>query len=280
MDEVMNISEDEFKIIRYATVHTDGLNDRTLTKQLHGSGNYVAHMKYLWYFAVFLGREPQANTKTELNNSIINARNQAKEKLRNTSSWSDDSLQELMANSGALIKHEKFSGGTIPSPRKMKLTVWGFSMHLLGDTFAHQVVIPPKTPIGNVAQNSSNPQFSKYHFTSFSTNVYGSGTFRIRKLVDKDTNGRYIYVENNKDARDLVNKTYIDNPKFYSSRYKRANLGTHNFFKDSNQATFNYNLYFMAEPLPNVKLFNLQKHAKAAGCNTSKFEWEKFTANE
>ena len=222
---------------------------------LHGAGNYVANLEFLWYFAIFLGRQ---NTTTD--KAIQNAKNSAINKIKNTTAYTNrnsNHLQNLINNSSALVKFNGKTYDTNLTASKMKIRILGYAAHLVGDVYAHRTIIPSISGFN-----------TSYFKTTFKTDVskgivafrdlknYSNGTLTTQQLSEKYTDKIDFYPNRFKDAKDNV-----------------SNLLTHN------SATFD-EFAFLCPNRTNVKLEDFKKFIKQCGISTSYLpdsEWSKYS---
>lgn len=223
---------------------------------LHGAGNYVGNLEYLWYFAIFLGRQ---NTTTD--KAIQNAKNSAVNKIKNTTVYKNkdkNHLGNLINNSNKLVKFNGETYDTNLTASVMKTRILGYAAHLVGDVYAHRTIIP-----------SINGFELSYFITTFRTDV-PKGIVAFRDLKDY-SNGTL--------TTQKLSKKYTDKIDFYPNRFRDAkdnvsNLLTHN------GATFD-EFAFLCPNRANVKLEDFKKFIKQCGISTSYLpdsEWAKYSS--
>lgn len=259
-------SSHQLEIIRTASSLPDEPSiEESATKELHGTANYVGHLKYLWYLSVFMGRENTNNTNAGVTEAIIDARKKAKEKLANTDVVKNRAYIDLTASSGELIRigldNKPVGDSGSKTARRCQLIVLGYICHLIGDTYSHRTVIPANTPVNNSSTDVAD-QFMKTDFSDITT------------FKSKYSTGRmdYRYMKNYCKASIRYNKKYIDNPEFYSNRYKNANECV-KFMLNSALAgdgSFSVSSILPSKYPSNSKLHYLKSFAEKAGVSTSK----------
>lgn len=179
-------------------------NSPKLCRALHGTGNYVASLKYLYEFAHYIKLNQTAETAKE------NAWSTLSEEVID-----GNVLLPILAEMSVDLIDTYGSGKTAVQKKYM---VAGFIMHLIGDTYAHRTVLWSYM----VADDSS--MFNRSDFASWSTfkSDVENGNIDCRKIkhYQKDTND---------------NVTYEDNPDFYAERYTASVAGWNEYL--SNIAT-------------------------------------------
>ena len=273
-------------------------------KAMHGGGNYVAHMEYLWYLAVYLGQEKDPTTYDEMNTCIINARNKAKAVMSNSTYYKENysannkdktkynsALSQLILNSGKMIKTDKTidSNGDksynkttrVLSINEMKYRALGYMLHISGDVFSHQVIVPSNVTVGDERDHKT---IDKQHLTvkqSVLEAKIKEGNLRFVEL-----HGDYITTEKipGTDVKNIANNLYIDCTEFCSNRYKSAIQCAQNVLKCPT-GLFRYEQFIYPrypEEITNVKLYKFQNHVIAAGLSTSKLtteQWKKCSTH-
>lgn len=255
------ISENDRKIMKNCSAWADTCfkaSDPTVVSVpgLHGPGNYVINLEFLWYFAIFLGKQSNPTSYDDMNKKIKAARDSAKEKIKGTTGYQTNQLQNLITNSGTLVKYNgaKMKNDTLLKSAKMKTRILGYAAHLAGDVFAHRTMVP------------SVSGFTLSDFDSdFSADVKaGIVAFRDIELYAKDGTE--------------YNSKYIDNPSFYPNRYNDASANISDMLTTKAE---NFDYYAFLGPFSNgVKLENFKQYVKNSGLDVSRFsasEWAKIS---
>lgn len=232
---------------------------------LHGKGNYVVNLEFLWYFSVFLGRQSNPTSYDDMNNKIKSARSSALEKIKGTTAYqnrNDNGLQNLISNSGTLVKYDaniKQNNNT-RTAAEMKMRILGYAAHLLGDVYSHRTML------------KSTSGLSMSYFKSSLANDVPKEIVEFRYLTKTSY---YLLKESNKS---IVNQSYVDNPNFRPNRYNDATVNVSILVTETGGA---YDYYLFLCPCSNdVKLSNFKKYVKNSGLNTSKLtssEWAKYS---
>lgn len=273
------ISANQFAIIKQAAPWADDINKRyknaanNPSSQLHGTANYVAHAQYLWYLAYYLGSSstgPSPSDKPALNNKISKAKAKAKAKMPSAILNTND-FQNLYNGTGELLKYDlHYVGKKVPTSRKLQLFALGYLSHLLSDTYSHRTIVPPA-----VKYISGNAHDNK--------NLLGKD-FRCIDLNIKDGSCEFRWLVQSANDKEVVNKHYIDNPKFYPNRHTNAQ---HCIAKELKRAlkdkeeTYTYQLFIQKPGYEkNSKLSGLKRFAKDCGGNISAVsadDWKKYS---
>lgn len=260
-------STEQMLIVRAAASKPDDSSIKDgAAAELHGAGNYVAHLKYLWYLSVFLGKETTDGTSAGITNAIINARKNAKEKLAGTTVATSGSAgnfryQHLAENSGTLIRAslENVDLKSVDAKR-LQLIVWGYISHLIGDVYAHRAVIPPSTK-ANYGSTFVENQFLVSHFQNFNEflSEYKNETMEYRWIKGYCNNST------------IRNNYYIDSSTFFENRIKNAKQCVRKLIKHGkdNQGVFSMDTILPSEYPQNSKLAYLDKYCKQSGVSTA-----------
>ncbi len=232
---------------------------------LHGAGNYVINLEFLWYFAVFLGRQSNPTSYDDMNNKIIAARNSAKEKIKGTTGYTTTQLQNLIKESGRLVKYNG-NTGTNDNKRtaiEMKMRILGYAAHLLGDVYSHRTIL-----------HNTNRLTMSYFTSNLATDV-AKGIVEYRFLAKLPKDGGYLLNENNKT---IVNRTCVDSPNYCPNRYDDAKFNV-SLLVTEKSSEYDY-YWFLCPCSDDVKLSNFKKYVKNSGLDTSELtasQWAKYS---
>ena len=232
---------------------------------LHGAGNYVINLEFLWYFAIFLGRQSNPTSYDDMNNKIIAARNSAKEKIKGTTGYTTAQLQDLIKKSGSLVKYDGFikQNDSLLTSADMKMRILGYSAHLIGDVYSHRTIL----------QNTNRLTMSL--FTSNLAADVAKGNVEYRFLGKLPSDGGYLI---NKDDKKHVNETCIDSPYYCPNRYDDAKYNV-SLLVTEKSSEYDY-YWFLCPWSDDVKLSNFKKYVKNSGLDTSELtasQWAKYS---
>lgn len=260
---------------------------------LHGAGNYVSHLKYLWYFATFLGRAGEINSVDEMNAAIISARNSAKERMSNDPYYikkysdPDTILHKLIVNSGTMIKTGKIEqdskyvyvkqSNVVLSAKQMKYRAMGYMFHLLGDVYAHQAAIPTSvgiyvnyhTDLSTLKSRISRNDVIDCTCTEDTTPC--SSCNNLKSLINKGDLRFVNLVSYISNTDDIHNNKYIDCVNFCSKRYAYAIDVAKKMYSPVIRS-FDWKEYVVPdidsteeENEEKIKLYELQSHVERSG---------------
>ena len=234
-------------------------------KALHGIGNYVINLEFLWYFAVYLGKQNDPKNATQMNNAINAAKNSAIEKIKGTTAYKnknngENKLQNLITNCAKLVKYDGWNGvnSTKLTATEMKMRILGYASHLIGDVYAHRTML-----------TSTSGLTLSYFKSSLKTDVPKG----IVQFIDLNRN--YLLDSNKKGE---INEKYIDNPSFRPNRYDDAMLNISSMVTEKSSA-FDY-YWFLCPWSNDVKLNSFKKYVTNSGLDTSELtasQWAKYS---
>lgn len=260
---------------------------------LHGAGNYVINMEYLWYFAIFLGKGKNPTTRKEMNELISKARNSAKGKISSYKAYekynnTNSQLRKLIDNSGTMVKTGKdessnyvLQPNTVLSRKVLQYRAFAYLIHLIGDVFSHRTMVPSSATVTsdittfnnsrNGSTSSSKYLFSKHlspdaSLSSFITNVK-NGTLQFRDVKS--------YFPQKEYYEDCVN--------FFRNRFVSACRSVKMLCEKiaSNDSTINFTIFmsmFDGSELANVKLNSLKlfiNNCNYTGSSYTEAQWKK-----
>ncbi len=236
-------------------------------KALHGIGNYVINLEFLWYFAVYLGKQNDPKNATQMNNAINAAKNSAIEKIKGTTAYKnknngENKLQYLITNCAELVKYDGWNGvnNTKLTATEMKMRILGYASHLIGDVYAHRTML-----------TSTSGLTLSYFKSSLKTDVPKG----IVQFIDLN---RYYLLNPSKEMKDFVNETCIDCPNFRPNRYDDAMLNISSMVTEKSSA-FDY-YWFLCPWSNDVKLNSFKKYVTNSGLDTSELtasQWAKYS---
>jgi len=150
--ESNDVSSANINIMKETVLMADRLYSST--NALHGTGNYITSLKFLYKCAAYLRSG--------------NTHNQAVDKAYNSLRVQNATLTTLKDTTLLMLNNNK----TYDTATKKYYSVLGLAMHLTGDIFAHRTIVPKYTVSGtNPAQsvnsssvNSTNARFGTVHF--------------------------------------------------------------------------------------------------------------------
>lgn len=224
-----------------------GANKDDFCSALHSNGNYIANIAYLWKLTRLIGANKgsvtnptDANIKafiTQMGNQAYNdipkskLSDDAKEKLDGLHSTVPKVLKKYYKTTSIASS----SGQTWPG--RCKYILYGLVSHMVGDVFAHRVLL--KT---NAADYLKNAEISFNSSTMLDRSFFTIKYFNVDGLVDDVKAGNLVitglktYVLENlgddtiKEKQSLAHKNYADNPTFYPKRINEAICALSFFF--------------------------------------------------
>ena len=270
IDSAASLSENDSEIMKHCSAwaddcfpaHNNSKNSYVTTiPALHGLKNYVINLKFLWYFAIYLGKQPNPTSYDDMNTKIKAARSSAIEKLKGTTAYknkSTNNLQDLIDKSGTLVKYNgaKKMNDSLLKSAKMKKRILGYAAHLAGDIFAHRTMV-----------TSTSGFYLNYFNSNFSTEI------KLGKVQFVEVKN---YVKNGVTIN--CNQLYTDNPSFYPKRYDDASANISDMITTKAE---NFDYYAFIVPCSSsVKLNSLKQYVKNSGLDTSRLtasEWAKYS---
>ncbi len=267
---VVLISEEKRTIMKHCSEWADTCFKATnptvvSVPGLHGPGNYVINLKFLWYFAIYLGKKDNPTSTSDMDNKINAAKNSAVEKIKGTKGYNTSQLQDLIKKSGTLVKYNgaKMQNDTLLKSAKMKTRILGYAAHLVGDVYSHRTILP------------DTKDLTMSLFTSNLATDVAKGIVEYRFLGKLPKDGGYLL--NEKDKKH-VNETCIDSPYYRPNRYNDATADVSDMITRTAE---NFDYYAFIVPWSNdVKLSKLKQYVKNSGLDTSRLtesEWAKFS---
>lgn len=209
---------------------------------LHAGDNYLATLKYLWTFTRKLVPKVDAiNTDNEILDAIDAANDKAVVGVPHTNTTKFTRLQNFIKYT--LINY--YDGGiayesTHTQKLRCKYIMYGMITHLLGDLYAHRVIVP-KTAVyalnGTETYKASKKDifFDPKDFLEpeSDSTLYDEfeGLSKLISLINGEKIGfseikeYYSYSDSdacNKIAREILNPKYVDNGQFYDERIFEA----------------------------------------------------------
>lgn len=238
---------------------------------LHGAGNYVANLEFLWYFSVFLGRQSNPTSYDDMNNKIKAARSSAIDKIKDTAAYKstakDNQLKNLINNSGRLVKYDGWAkkNNTTLKSSEMKMRILGYAAHLVGDVYSHRTILL-----------NTNRLTMSYFTSNLATDV-PKNIVEYRYLAKEPTNNHPGYLRDI-NKKDTVNTTYVDSTDYCPNRFNDATVNV-SFLVTHTKGAFDYFL-FLCPCSSDVKLSKFKKYVTQAGLSTSELtasEWAKYS---
>lgn len=156
---------DNFKKLNHAEADAEAF---------HGRGNYIANISYMWELAQELGKN--SDKKSALAKVEKNATARYKSKLT-AKDWSI--LNKLMSKMDGILAINMFTG-TESDMNSRKLKVLGLTMHMVGDTCAHRMIVPSDviTTIQNTKDFTGNSIDYKNYF-SFASKTVSTSNLKL-----------------------------------------------------------------------------------------------------
>ena len=283
--EGLHISEDNIKIMVNAAKVADlefGSKSNKMLKNLHGAGNYVASLKFLWNFSLNLyNKQTTANAKNNALNSLTPT-------LR-----ADSDITEMAKKLANYI-----DGNTTSTQyNKRKFIICGFACHLIADTFAHRTIVP-KSTVTSASNTKTNSKFGKNHFDTqvnaitdsnklkkyaknAGTEVEGRPRVRCWQAFKQTVNLGVMEFRDvkhyMKESVDTPNKKYEDSISFCSYRYEESKLAVGDFL-GSFSGGFDAFIYY---PVCGAILNNFYGYTKATDNSLLSFlttnEWKSIS---
>ncbi len=237
---------------------------------LHGTGNYVINLEFLWYFSVFLGRQSDPENVTDMDKKISAAKNSAIEKIKGTTAYenrgtNDNQLETLISNCKKLVKYDGWNGvnSTKLTATEMKMRILGYAAHLLGDVYSHRTIL-----------HNTNRLTMSYFTSNLATDV-AKEIVEYRFLAKLPKDGGYLLNENDKT---IVNRTCVDSPNYCPNRYDDAKFNV-SLLVTEKSSEYDY-YWFLCPCSDDVKLSNFKKYVKNSGLDTSELtasQWAKYS---
>lgn len=235
---------------------------------LHGGGNYVLHLKYLYILAVNL-RAQNGVTVADWAKASNDAYNKCKGSPELDSPDAKTRLDNLKKATEELLEKSIVDDCSEKSPYRTYAKVLGFAMHVIGDTYAHRTIVPAYTfnnCNGAVVTDRGKPEAkSRFGTADFIAGTCSKNeTIADLKTYAEDTQGHASKIchywncfkklgtnkESNLEFRDVKyftkaydNTLYEDNTDFCPERYQDTKNSCNIFLKNSIAAkTFTYKI--------------------------------------
>ncbi len=220
----------------------------------HGSGNYIANLKYLFLFAKEISKHKNGNDiVADANYADVVARSSFSDKILNNSVFTQ--LSDIMKK--IIISNYIVTDPSQTEGERCKYITLGVTMHLIGDLYAHRIMVPTK------ALNLSNKKFDN-------TTMFNPSDFCKKGSEITNNNGKsweqfksdvcdgkvYFSAVKNYIKRGVKKGIYEDSPEFYSDRfyesiYSAACYLSH-FDEDFNNS--------ILSPVSSLKLYRYDKY--------------------
>ena len=178
------------------------------TKGLHGGGNYVANLQYL--FNVAKRVEEGKSVTTAIAKTKYKGKLDAKENSKITG-------REIKKGLDAAIIAISNNG---KNKREKSQRILALAFHLAGDIYAHESMVPKSSLDSDKVLTCTDivkeSHFSKNHFS----------TAKFKKLKELVNDGVLKFVNINEGCKENYKscKYYEDNPKFFPTRFTRGTV--------------------------------------------------------
>ncbi|MEE3428362.1 MAG: hypothetical protein VZQ55_05295 [Ruminococcus sp.] len=214
---------------------------------LHGNGNYIANIAYLWRLARLIGTKKSQvtnQTDTKIKNFIDQMAIEAYEETTISEVESCEGTAEILWNlsefAPAILKKyyktTSISGSSTQSwEGRCKYIVFGMVSHMAADVFAHKVMLKPSSVSywddNNIIYDSS---------TMLDTDFFNNTDFKKADLKKDVKAGKvalfqlkkYVRDNNNSELQKLSHKNYADKASFYIKRIDES-ISALDFFYDT-----------------------------------------------
>lgn len=282
----VKISKTYINLVYETSKLCDRKYDYLKYKALHGKGNYIASIMFLWRYARLIG----------LNYSKYDTSAAKREELINTAAkWAYDEVPALSNsdNKAAFTTLYKNAPTMVKSNYKVKsdalgyeknqswhgrckYIIYGMILHCIGDTYSHMVMfktgaadkVKERKETGK-AITLTKSEKGKYLDPSYFNNKNFSNTEinNVIKTVKGDNTsypgGIPMYLLksciNDTDKHDEIHKAYADNPQFYEDRVYEAINASIYFLENYKVAQFHGG--YVAECLKPILGFKLWKYS-------------------
>ncbi len=255
---------------------------------LHGKSNYVFTLKYLWNFAKKIAT---ISTTIPVKDAAYDASYYSLSFIdRNMFVGEANSkLQNLAYQTQRLIK----TYGKSKNGKERRDLVFGFIFHLLGDVYAHRVIVPVKA-VEDAGTTKTNSKFGKNDFASNENPITDAAQL---KEIAKDASNKVgdkprvkcwkafkktvnLSVMEFRDVKYYMksknNNTYEDNTSFCSYRYDESKLAIEDF-ASSYSGNFDETIFY---PICGAVLNNYRGYIKQLKIDTSYMtdkEWDEIS---
>ncbi len=273
----------------------------------HGRGNYVANIKFVYYFAQLIGQKKSLNTalttckrmfpkllKEETSGNFTQLSNNGGHMLAMANALSEIYNNLLKNNDISLYVYNTESD---IGPKRRMLVFLGVMLHMIGDTYAHRTMVHTYTvkgvnPSDFTSNTSHNDKFGQSDFAKRQTGASTKDDSELKLYVyqNSDRNSSFAYWKdfqktvrlNVMEFQDVARftksnaKRYDDNVKFCKERFSDANkcgISAFSSIVSVNYPTFNrvvdFNINYIFPKDDYVKLNNLKNFSAAAGFDVS-----------
>jgi hypothetical protein len=224
----------------------------------HGAGNYIANLKYLNIFAKEIANhKDNDDISADVYYADAVARSSFSTSILNNSVFSQlsDMLKKILIENYTVDMSTGISEG-----EKCKYIVLGFSMHLIGDLYAHRLIVPEKSL--NLSNKKIDPKtmfdpedFNTDSMVSENPNLKGWTQFK----ADVIAGNVYFSGIKNYIKSDVKKSMYEDSPDFYPERFYEAIYSATCYLSHFDE-DFNINIL---SPAGSLKLYNYSTYYNA-----------------
>ena len=232
-----------------------GFGKANESRLLHGAGNYLEALAFLWSFARHIR---SYDTSIDIAVRATNAANAAKAAVPNGEFWVEtdsdgtvrrSNLSQLSYIARHLVKNNNTPNNSNQAERsKFRYLIVGMIMHLIGDMYAHRILVPMSTV--TLLVNEDTTWNSVYQTKYFKYNDFRNFA-RLSTMISKIQNKEICFTELkyysltseeanapslqfNSDIISMIN-TYTDRPSFCPARFSGAKKTAKkflNYFED------------------------------------------------
>lgn len=312
------------KIVKYACAQIDSVYGNNPTSNLgkiqafHGRGNYVANIKFVYYFSQLIGQGKNKNTalttckrmfpkllKEESSGTFTYLSNNGDHMLKMANALSEIYNNLLINNNISLYTYKE--DGNI-GPKRRMLVFLGVMLHMIGDTYAHRTMVNEYTVEGvnptNAIFNSSthSDKFGQSDFAKRSdgSTMKSDDALKIYVREQSTPDIEYAYWQDFQQTvrldvmefQDVYRFTrsgatkYDDKVSFCKERFSDANkccISAFNSVISTNYPTFSsvveFDISFIFPKDDYVKLNNFKNFSDAAGIDVTKISANEWTTH-
>ncbi len=233
------------------------VNGKTPCNAFHGVGNYIANLKYLCLFAKEISKHKSGNDITaDANYADVVVRSKFSDEILNNSVFVQlsDVMKKIIISNYQVTEPNQTEG------ERCKYITLGVTMHLIGDLYAHRIMVPVKSLNLSNKKFDYTTMFDSSDFCMEGSEITSSNGKSWEQFVNDVSNNK-IHFSAVKDyiRRGVKKGIYEDSPEFYPERfyesiYSAACYLTH-FEEDFNIS--------ILSPVSSLKLYCYDKYYNA-----------------
>lgn len=207
-----NFTTNEKSVLSVAISVADNGNYTHSSKgSVHGGGNYVLCLRYLYTVAYYLNQDNSLDTSFELADTDMTSYGISDSALGKSATDikdGDSNIGNMKLDIYKIINSNLVVSVGESNNRMRAIKVLGLALHLGGDIYAHRTTVP----VDSIAE---------FEQSDFTTTQYKA----FKEAIDK---GTLKFVSINNYTTTSTSTKYEDNVKFFSSRYFNATKFTTN----------------------------------------------------